>query len=123
MLHNLLPTQERLYRMSLKNAPTPNCTQCDNAEPDQLHHALLICPQNREVTDWLLQKLRIHFPTLRPQQIVLLDFGNIQESLELPILWLVSQVLGNIWKSRKENNVIIRKTRFKNCCTLLETSS
>ena len=122
--------------MKLQNAPTPNCTQCDRAEPDQLHHALVTCPQNKEVADWLLHHLRLHIPDLSPQQLVVLDFGDLQESLELPVVWLVSQVLANTWKSRKEKKAprlyktramleagitIMRKTRFKNSCTLLET--
>ena len=122
--------------MALPNAPTPDYTQYDYAVPDQLQHSLVTCPQNKEVTDWLLQKLRIHFPALSPYQLVVLDFGDLQEDLELPIIWLVAQVLGYIWKLRKEKKaprlyqtramleagiVLMRKTRFQNSCTLLET--
>ena len=88
------------------------------------------------LADWLLQHLHHHVPALSPQQLVLLDFGNLEEGLELPVVWLVAQVLSNIWKSRKEKKkpqlyqtravleagiVIMRKTRFQNSCTLLET--
>ena len=136
MLHNILPTQERLHRMGLPNAPSPNCTLCDTPTPDQLQHSLLTCPQVMEVADWLLDKLRVHIPALSPQQLVLLDFGQLQEDLELPITWLVAQVLGEIWKLRKDKKAprlfqtramleagitIMRKTRYQNCCTLLET--
>ena len=136
MLHNILPTQERLHRMGLPNAPSPNCTLCDTPTPDQLQHSLLTCPQNMEVADWLLDKLRVHIPALSPQQLVLLDFGQLQEDLELPITWLVAQVLGEIWKLRKDKKAprlfqtramleagitIMRKTIYENCCTLLET--
>ena len=136
MLHNILPTQERLNRMGLPNAPSPNCTLCDTPTPYQLQHSLLTCPQNMEVADWLLDKLRVHIPALSPQQLVLLDFGQLQEDLELPITWLVAQVLGEIWKLRKDKKTprlfqtramleagitIMRKTRYQNCCTLLKT--
>ena len=87
--------------MKLPNAPTPNCNQCDRTEPDQLHHALVTCPQNKDVADWLLLHLQRHVPALNPKQLVLLDFGHLKEELELPFVWLVSQVLGSIWNSGK----------------------
>ena len=136
MLHNILPTQERLHRMGLPDAPSPDCTLCDSSTPDQLQHSLVTCPQNQEVSDWLLQKLRVHIPSLSPQQLVLLDLGPLHEDLELPLTWLVAQVLGNVWKTRKEKKaprlyqtramleagiIIMRKRRYQNCCTLLET--
>ena len=136
MLHNLLPTQERLHRMKFKTAPTPDCTQCDRAEPDQLHHALVTCPQNNEVADWLMQSLHHHIPALSPEQLVVLHLGDLENSLELPLVWLIVQVLSSIWKSRLEKKkpqlrrtraeleagiAIMRKTRFQNSCTLLET--
>ena len=134
MLHNLLPTQVRLNRMNLPNAPTPNCTQC--GAPDNLVHALITCPQNRDVSDWLVKTLKVHCPSLSPNQMVLLDIGDHQEDLELAIVWLVAKVLGEIWKLRKEKKtprlyqtramleagvVIMRKTRLKNTSTILET--
>ena len=136
MLHNLLPTQERLNRMKLPNAPTPNCNQCDSTASDQLHHALVTCPQNKDVADWLLLHLQRHVPALNPKQLVLLDFGHLKEELELPFVWLVSQVLGSIWKSRKEKRkpqlhqtrakleagiAIMRKTRLHNFSTILDS--
>ena len=86
----------------LPNAPSPNCTLCNTHTPNQLQHSLLTCPQNTEVADWLLDKLRVHIPALSPQQLVLLDFGQLQEDLELTITWLVAQVLGGILKLRKD---------------------
>jgi hypothetical protein len=105
-------------------------------QPDQLQHALVTCPQNKEVAGWLLLKLHHHIPALSPHQLVLLDFGDIHENLELPIIWMVAQVLGKIWKLRKEKKaprlyqtramleagiVIMRKTQFQNSCTVLES--
>ena len=136
MLHNLLPTQERLHKMKIQSAPSPICILCDKPEPDQLHHALVTCQENKEVADWLFQHLNQHVPSLNPQQLVVLDLGSLHESLELPIVWLTAQVLSYIWKSRKEKKKpklyktramleagvsILRKTRFQDECDLLET--
>ena len=136
MLHNLLPTQVRLHRLRIKNTPTPNCIHCDSDVPDQLQHALVTCPQNKEVSDWLLQQLQYYVPSVTPQKLVLLSLVDLQGDHELPIVWFISQVLGNIWSMRVNKKkpqlyqtrsvleagiAIMRKSRLKGCCDLLET--
>ena len=135
LLHNLLPTQERLHRMGFQNTITPNCVQCDQAVPDQLSHALLTCPQNTEVTNWLFECLRPFTPSLTPQQLVLLSLGELEEDQELPIVWIIAKTLCNIWLTRIQKKKpslfqtrahleagisIMRKTRYKETCALLD---
>ena len=129
MLHNLLPTQQRLYRMKMKNVPNPNCSLCQLGVPDTLSHALIGCPSNFEVSTWLIKVLHQHLPGLLPSQIVLLDLEPLQESLQHPVVWLISQVLSTTWTSRREKKKpqlfqtrakleagisILRKTSFAN---------
>ena len=136
MLHNLLPTQERINRMGLPNAPTPMCTHCDMQAPDQVHHALVTCPQNKDVSDWLLHQIHPYLPNISPQQLVLLHLGVLQEDQELPLVWLITQVLRNNWTQRllkkkpqlfqtravlEAGIAIMRKTRFSDSCTMIET--
>ena len=136
MLHNLLPTQERINRMGLPNAPTPMCTHCDMQAPDQVHHALVTCPQNKDVSDWLLHQIHPYLPNISPQQLVLLHLGVLQEDQELPLVWLITQVLRNNWTQRllkkkpqlfqtravlEVGIAIMRKTRFSDSCTMIET--
>ena len=46
--------------------------------------------------------LQVHLPHIQPQQVVLLDLGQIDEGLQLPIVWLLSNTLSIMWDSRKE---------------------
>ena len=136
MLHNLLPTQARLFHLKMKNALNPNCILCDVTDgPADLTHTLLTCPLNKEVTVWLMRVLHVHLPDLEPRQVVLLDLGHLEESLKLPIVWIIANTLSLVWDSRKEKKKpglhktrsfleaklnILRKTRYKNSATILE---
>ena len=46
MLHNILPTKQRLNRVT-RTVNSPLCTKCDMNVEDDLKHALLKCPYNR----------------------------------------------------------------------------
>ena len=135
MLHNLLPTQARLFRLKMRNTPSNNCQLCDIIEPADVLHSLLTCPFNTEITTWLMRLLHIHLPNLQPKQVVLLDLGVVEDSLHLPLVWLIANTLSLVWDSRKEKKKatlhkvrssleakinILRKSRFKNAATILD---
>ena len=52
MVHNILPTQDRLCRI-LKNVSSPVCTLCKSNQICNLTHALFICNYNVQVGNWL----------------------------------------------------------------------
>jgi hypothetical protein len=135
MLHNILPTQERLFRLGMRNAPSSACTNCNPPYPDSLSHALISCPNNQEVAHWLLQILQPHVQTISPDRLVLLDIGQVQDDLQLPVVWILAEVLGNIWSCRKEKKKpqlfqtrasleagieILRKTSFSDVANKIE---
>ena len=126
LVHNILPTQERLSRI-LVNITSPVCTLCDANQSCNLVHAMFLCNHNSNIAQWLLQLLRKHVRYLTPQQVILLDM-NLEEKLKLPFIWLIANTLGIIWNSRVEkkatslittravleaNIMLLRKTRFK----------
>ena len=138
MLHDLLPTQARLFRLRMRNTPNSNCTLCDVVGPADLEHSLITCSFNSEVTAWLMRVLHVHLPDVQPHQVVLLDLGQPEEDLQLPLVWLIANTLSLVWDSRKENKKpnlhrirsfleakmnILRKTRFADPATILETFS
>ena len=100
VLHDILPTQERLHRIHICSVPSPLCALCTECVSDSLSHALLSCSQNAEVSDWLLSCLRVYCPALTPEQAVLLDFGCLNTNTELPIVWLVAETFRIIWRYR-----------------------
>ena len=135
MLHNILPTQARLFHLRIRNTPTPNCLLCDRAEPADLTHSLLTCPVNAEVYRWLMRVLHHHIPHLQPEQVVLLDVGPLDETLCLPIVWLIGNTLSLIWDDRREKKHprlhktrstleakinILRKSRFSASVPIIE---
>ena len=101
MLHDLLPSQERLFRLKMPNVVSGNCTHCDQNVPGNLTHSLLLCPYNDEAGNFLLDVLHQHLPNLLPQQVVLLDL-DADEELHLPLLYITAAVLSQIWACRKE---------------------
>ena len=134
MVHNILPTQERLNRL-LKNINSPICTLCQSQEISNLQHALFTCPYNSEVGLWLLQILRRHLPTVVPQQVVLLDL-TLSDHVRLPIMWLIAKTLGDIFSCRLEKKactlfntrttleasiMLLRKTRYSKAAATLST--
>ena len=135
LLHDLLPTQERLFRLGIRNTNSPNCLLCIQDVSANLTHTLITCPHNSDVSSWLTTMLRVHVPQLQPQQVVLLDLGDLEESVQLPLVWLISNTLHNIWKDRTEKKKpnlhrtrssleakinILRKTRFQNAVQIIE---
>ena len=132
LVHNILPTQERLSRI-LVNVTSPVCTLCDSNQTCNLVHAMFHCNHNSIIAEWLLQLLRKHVHNLTPQQVILLDV-NLDDKFKLPFMWLIANVLGIIWNSRVEkkttslitttavleaNIMLLRKTRFQGAATTL----
>ena len=100
MLHDLLPIPSRLFKLKMANVLSDKCNLCNENSTGDLTHSLLLCPYNNgtgELVTKFLSKLNV---TLEPQQVVHLDFhvGDHQ----LASMFLVSTVLQEIWKCRKE---------------------
>ena len=109
MIHNILPTQQRLHRI-LRNVDSPNCNHCQSQQICSLPHALFTCNHNSDVGNWLLRVLDSNLPGIVPQQVVLLNI-NIEDQLRLPIVWLIAKTLNTIFTCRIE----------KKACTLFST--
>ena len=120
----------------MKNIPNDKCDLCNANETADLTHTLISCSFNSEVADWLMRALRIHVPTLQPKQAVLLCLGDVQNSLYLPLVWLIANTLALTWDYRKEKKRlslhairstlearinILRKTRLINAADILES--
>ena len=73
MIHNLLPTKERLFRLGMPNINENTCDFCDRQAIDSIQHALLQCPSNDTTNSFLLEAIRRELPDVQPEQVVLLD--------------------------------------------------
>ena len=134
MTHNILPTRSRLFRMKMTGADSPNCELCQDQEPDTILHSLLLCPHVHSASNFLMSSLITLAPEMTPEKVVLLDFD---ENDCLPLVFLVTSILSQVWKSRREkkdinlHNIranleasiqILRKSRFQHHVSKLLTA-
>ena len=99
LLHNLLPTQARLARTGAIFSGA--CKLCQSGAEESALHALIQCPANQGAGLAIVQGL----PT-PPQdddhlQEVLLLQLDLEDSLELPVVWYLATAWFSIWESRK----------------------
>ena len=92
---------------------SPACTFCE-AQEDNLAH-LLTCIQGSEVTYPLVRCLAEQDGNISPQNLVLLNI-SVSESMELPVVWLLSTCLMMVWEER----VAGRIARLNPCKAELE---
>ena len=59
------------------------------------------CQANQQVGSNLLEMLRHHQPTLTTAALLRLEL-EVEEDLELPLVWLTAATLMSIWDQRKE---------------------
>ena len=131
LLHQLLPTLNRVHRMTPNTSP--NCKHCLEGVPEDILHAFFNCTYNSQLSQSLLNTLSHYQPNINPSNILTLSFET-DEDLELPIVWTVSNFLEEIWNHRKEKKrcslvriradlearvSLLRKTRFVDSSTII----
>ena len=99
LLHRVLPTLDRVNRITPNTSPI--CKLCDEKCIEDLPHALINCSFNRNVGMALLDTLSNFQSNLSQSDLLTLNF-NVEDQIELPMVWMVSKVLQKIWDIRKE---------------------
>ena len=100
MVHDLLPTQVRLFRLKMPNIHSEMCSHCNQDFVGNLTHSLLLCPYNGGAGQFLIEKIRQQIPNILPQQVVLLDL-QVDAELHLPLAFLIAHILSDVWDCRK----------------------
>ena len=98
VLHDILPTQERVARTNRAVAGT--CNLCDlNPKPvEDLQHGLVDCVGNQGVGHAVLECL----PFVSVDKIKVLKLHlQLDSDLELPVVWFLSASWLSIWETRK----------------------
>ena len=115
----------------------PVCQRCDTGEVDNLQHALATCPRSASVFNWMMQGLQKFDSGLTSEKVLILDFcpDTPLPFGELPLIWFISTVLGNLWDSRasgKAGNLnyitasviadcnIIRETKYRDMALIID---
>ena len=132
LLHQILPTQERLHRT--KTDVNPVCKAAGCTEVEDLGHCLVICPANQDVGTSLVELLRQHHAGLTTAAALRLEM-QVEEHLELPMVWVTAGTLLSIWEQRKISNKVqphltranleakintLRETRMASLASLLD---
>ena len=133
LLHRLLVTRERMHQMN--PAVSSSCLQCNNGTED-LAHALIHCSYNQEVGLKLLNYIQNLVPAMKDQGLLHLEITGLSSNMEFPAVFLTSSILMYIWNQRmskvrislfdirtslEAKCILLRKTRFENHATGLET--
>ena len=86
------------------------------------------CANTREVGSWLLAMLRLQDPSVTAAGLLKLEL-EVDDTLEMPMVWLAAQALSYMWKMRCSGKVvnmqntravleskinILRETRYSN---------
>ena len=97
MLQNLLPNKERLFRV--RKSAAPHCVYCNHLEVDESNH-FFSCDKYVNVMRPVLECLEKHLPNVSVFKLTTLSF-NCDESMELPLTWLIITSMMLVWKARK----------------------
>ena len=106
LLHQLLPTQERVART--KPGTSPNCRVqgCQN-QIDNIEHALIFCQSNDGVGLLLLRVVRGLLPEVEATTLSRLEL-QVDPDQELPLVFFISTVLCSIWTLRQSGQRVQR---------------
>ena len=123
LLHRLLPVKARLHKITPTTPAT--CTLCPSSCPETLEHALLSCSYNAGTGQALIATLQRVLPSLTSEQLLLLQYVDVTESQELPLVFFSTAFLLEVWNRRVKKGRItlyeIRTTLEAKCSLLRET--
>ena len=95
LLHRLLPTRERLFRVG--KAESPNCVYCPG-QLDNIEH-LFSCSNSSHLMTPVLNCLTATLDNVTPEALSTMNISPA-ESMELPTAWLISTSLSLVWEAR-----------------------
>ena len=132
VLHNILPTSSRLFRLNQKASPL--CTLCSAGSIEDCMHALLRCSYNNTVNNFILEISQKALPQCKLEDIITLNL-NLDKPKMFPLVWLLSHLFYMVWKLRTNKKTvnlfniraeletkinILRKSRHSSCIDDLE---
>ena len=106
LLHQILPTQERVARTKPSTSPSCKMPGC-HADVENLEHALIFCQANDDVGLKLLEIVRGFTPTLQAESLFRLEL-HVDHDHELPVVLFISTVLSSVWNLRQSSNRVQR---------------
>ena len=105
LLHQILPTKERVARTKPNASSTCKAQGCQENTEENLYHALILCQANDGVGHKLLECIRSVHPGLQAEAALRLEW-KVDEDVELPVVWLTACTLRTIWNLRQSNTKV-----------------
>ena len=105
VIHQTLPTQERVARTKPGAGTICKVQDCSADVTEDIPHALLYCPANRGIGTSLLSCLREIQPGLQADAALRLEI-QVEEELELPVIWMMATLLRIVWNLRQSSSKI-----------------
>ena len=133
MMHQILPTQERVARTNPRSSPACLMPGCGNGRED-LEHALVLCQSNNGVGQRLMECLRDFVPNVEVGSALRLEL-DVDDDMEHPLVWMLATVLQAVWSLRVAKSKIqlydiraqleakinlLRETRYSNSAPILD---
>ena len=132
MMHDILPTQERVARTKPRASSSCTMLGCTVVVCEDLPHALILCDANNGVGYRVLRCMQNYLPDA--ESALRLEL-NVEEDLQLPLVWLLASVFLAIWKLRLDKARVqlyevraqleakvnlLRETRFRHSAEILD---
>ena len=107
LLHNLLPTEQRLH--NLKKSPSPICQlYIANTEDDAWNHSFSSCSFSSSAMDFMVNAILIMVPAFTKEKSVFLQNDPVKkENTLLACVWIISESLQYIWVKRRSKEQLI----------------
>ena len=100
VIHQTLPTQERVARTKPGISNICKVQDCSANVTEDISHALLYCPANGDIGPNLMSCLREIQPGLQAGAALQLEI-QVEEELELPVVWLLATLFRIVWNLRQ----------------------
>ena len=122
LLHNLLPSEQRLFR--LKKTQSPRYILClENLEDDIWQHSFSLCSFSNPAMEWMMKVIQSMDPTITKEKSIFLQIEPINKDNTLPCVWIISETLQYIWarrRSREPIDVVCMKASLEAKCHMLQ---
>ena len=96
-------------------ALSPRCCLCTDEKEDDIIHSLIECDYNDGIGELVMRTARRFNPSLIKEALIRLDFGDLEDDQELPLITYVSTILQYIWEKRYK---IMKPTIYDVWCAL-----
>ena len=113
LLHKLLVPKQQLFRMG--RTSSPRCSLCQEEIEEDLIHSLIDCDFNDGIGELVIRTARRFNPSLIKEALIRLDFGDLEDDQELPLITYVSTILQYIWEKKYK---IMKPTIYDVRCAL-----